>query len=481
MKRFGKYLLYERLAKGGMAEIYRARSADHSGPVVVKRILPEFSEEPEFLRMFVDEGNVLASLRHRNIVEILDLGVVDGCYYIAMEHIQGLPLNRLVHHFTRQEQAFPLAYVPYLASEVASGLDFAHTYCDADGNHLGIVHRDVSPPNILVSVLGEVKVIDFGIAQIASRSLMTTRGALRGKIAYMSPEQARGEAIDQRSDIYALGCVLHYMLTGKSLYKGSSSNKILPEVQQGRGTPATQASHCIPHEIELVLQRALAFRPEDRYQSAHEMAAELRDLLGSLEGPSRSDVPGRLALAMRQILRGDPGAGTSAGMVTGSQRYRWSSSISGVEVDRSVPPDSARKGSSRSTKPQVSVELRTEEDIIKARKVAMDLARKLGMKKAASVRLGTVVSELVRTIRSFSSYGVLQIDRMGGNRTGLKLTLSDAPPDDESLDTAEIVGRKKSRYGMGAGIATARKLMDHFSIQHGFEGTMVITAVKYIE
>src|SRR5687768_16231380 len=212
---YGKYQLLDLLARGGMAEVYRAKSHGVEGfekVLVIKRILPELGENPQFVEMFINEAKIAVTLSHANIVQVFDLGRADESYFIAMEYVAGYDLATVLARGHRLGRPIPQELAVYVVSELAKGLDYAHRRRDAQLRPLNIVHRDVSPQNVLISFESEVKLTDFGIAKAAlavSSEENTEAGVLKGKYAYMSPEQARGEEVDSRTDMFALGVVLH--------------------------------------------------------------------------------------------------------------------------------------------------------------------------------------------------------------------------------------------------------------------------------
>jgi serine/threonine protein kinase len=218
---FGKYFLLERINMGGMAEVFRAKAYGVEGferLVAVKKILPSISEDKEFIRMFIDEAKIAVQLSHANIAQVFDLGRVGGSYYIALEHVHGRDLRALYDRCREKSAPMPVAQACFIIQKVCEGLDYAHNKRHENGDELGLVHRDVSPQNVLVSFEGEVKIIDFGIAKAAGRCSRTQAGILKGKFAYMSPEQERGQAINRRSDVFSTGIVLYELLTGKRMF-----------------------------------------------------------------------------------------------------------------------------------------------------------------------------------------------------------------------------------------------------------------------
>ena len=214
---FGKYFLLERVNVGGMAEVFRAKTTGVEGferLVAVKRILPDIAEDEEFVTMFKDEAKIAVQLTHANIAQIFDLGRADGSFYIALEYIHGKDLRAIMNRVRQRADQLPVAFACYVIMKVCEGLDYAHSKHDGAGQFLNLVHRDVSPQNLLVSYEGEVKIIDFGIAKAAGKAGKTQAGILKGKFGYMSPEQILGLEIDRRSDVFGVGICLYELLTG---------------------------------------------------------------------------------------------------------------------------------------------------------------------------------------------------------------------------------------------------------------------------
>jgi TonB family protein len=279
---FGQYELMEPIATGGMAEVYRARMRGVEGfqkIVAIKRILPHLTDNDEFLSMFVDEAKLAAQLQHPNIVHIYDLGKVERSYYIAMEFIDGKDLRSILQRLEERKARLPLGLTLFIASRLATALDYAHRKRDLQGKAMSLVHRDISPQNVLISYDGDIKLCDFGIAKAASKASHTRAGALKGKLQYMSPEQAWGKDIDNRSDIYSLGLVLHEMLTGRKPFAGDSELSILEQVRAPHLIPPRELDPAIPPEVERVVMKALREDRDDRYQTAGELAADLGNML----------------------------------------------------------------------------------------------------------------------------------------------------------------------------------------------------------
>ncbi|MDC0708523.1 serine/threonine-protein kinase [Stigmatella sp. ncwal1] len=278
LETYGNYHLVKRLALGGMAQIYLARrkGQDASPPlVVVKRILPHLAENLEFVRMFLDEARIAARLAHPNIVQLYDLGAQDDSFFLAMEYIHGDDVRRICKRAESLAHPLPVALACRIIIDACAGLDYAHKKVDPLGKPLGIVHRDVSPQNILVSFEGEVKVVDFGIAKAADQATVTRSGVLKGKYSYMSPEQAAGKRVDCRSDVFALGVVLYELLTGTRLFKRSTDMQTLSAVSDCQVTPPSEVSPRVPADLDAIVLKALAKDPDTRYAEAIQLQVAL--------------------------------------------------------------------------------------------------------------------------------------------------------------------------------------------------------------
>ncbi|PTL76080.1 serine/threonine-protein kinase [Vitiosangium sp. GDMCC 1.1324] len=279
---FGKYLLLERINVGGMAEVFTAKAFGVEGferILAIKKILPTMAEDEEFITMFIDEARISVQLNHANIVHIHELGKHEDTYFIAMEYVSGRDLRTLLERYRRRKEIMPTAQAVFVASKICEGLDYAHRKKDARGQDLNIIHRDISPQNILISYEGEVKLIDFGIAKAANRSQKTQAGILKGKFGYMSPEQVRGLPIDRRSDVFAVGVILYEMLTGERLFVGESDFSTLEKVRSADVPMPRQFNPNIPAGLEKVLMKALARDAEDRYQWGSDLQEDLMRFL----------------------------------------------------------------------------------------------------------------------------------------------------------------------------------------------------------
>ncbi|MFZ9888758.1 MAG: serine/threonine protein kinase, partial [Myxococcota bacterium] len=270
---FGRYVLEERIAVGGMAEIFRARidSEGFAKRVCIKRITPTLADQSHFISMFRDEASFAARMQHANIVQVFDFGEHEGTLYLAMEYVDGSDLRKLLERARHRSLRVRLGHALQIAIEVCRGLHYAHQLTDDRGRPLGIIHRDISPHNILVSRAGEVKVTDFGIAKASERSTHTATGVLKGKLAYCAPEQAAGETLDQRVDQFALGIVLWEALTGKRLFTGEHDASILRKVMFCEVPRPSLHRPDLPPSIEAVVMKALAGRPEDRFPDLRHM------------------------------------------------------------------------------------------------------------------------------------------------------------------------------------------------------------------
>jgi serine/threonine-protein kinase len=273
---FGRFLLLERVAIGGMAEVFLA--VERGDPAArlraVKRILPTLTEDGELVRMFLDEARLVAQLDHPGIVPVLELGRLGEGWYIAMEYVAGRDLRALAERLRARGERLPVEVAALVAARAADALDHAHRRRAADGAELGVVHRDVSPGNVLVGFDGTVRIIDFGIA-LAARRRPPGDPVVRGKLGYMSPEMVRGLPVDRRSDVFALGVVLHELLSGVRLFTGAAELAVMEKVSAAEARPPSCANPAVPAELDRIVLRALAREPERRFA----WASELRDAL----------------------------------------------------------------------------------------------------------------------------------------------------------------------------------------------------------
>ena len=282
LEEFGNYYLLEKIAVGGMAELFKARQRgvhNFEKIVAIKRILPHLSDNDEFVRMFIDEAKLAAQLTHPNIVQIFDLGKASGFYYIAMEYVDGKDLRSLLRKVREYRIPVPEPVAAFVTMKVAMALDYAHRKRGMNDKELKLVHRDVSPQNVLIGNEGAVKLVDFGIAKAATKSTQTMAGALKGKLLYMSPEQALGGPLDNRSDIYSLGLVLFELLTGERCFQADSELGVLEKVRLGKVQDVRMVNPAVSQDMARVLEKALQKNVDQRYVSARFMERDLKALL----------------------------------------------------------------------------------------------------------------------------------------------------------------------------------------------------------
>lgn len=284
-EQFGKYILLEKIAAGGMAEIYLARSNAANGLnkfFAVKRILPQFSQNEDFVAMFKEEAKVAINLNHSNVVSIFDFGIEASQFYLVMEFCEGRNLRQIINELKKANKSFSIDQAVYMVKEAAAGLDHAHRCTDsATGRPLNITHRDMSPQNIMISFEGEVKVIDFGIAKAETEAEATKAGTIKGKFSYMSPEQAEGQPIDPRTDVFALGIVLWELLANDRLFSGSNEAAILRKVRECQVPPIRKINPTVPPELEKIVMKALAKDKNVRYQTANNFYRDLNRFLNT--------------------------------------------------------------------------------------------------------------------------------------------------------------------------------------------------------
>lgn len=351
---FGGYQLLERLAMGGMAEVFLARPEGQERFVAVKRILPNVAADDDFIAMFIDEAKIAGQLTHPNIAQILDIGKIGNSYFIAMEYVSGHDLRALWDRVREtaapgEPRGLPIPVACHIVKKLAEGLDHAHRKRDSKGRPLGIIHRDVSPQNVLISYDGDLKIIDFGIAKAANRIVRTQTGILKGKFAYMAPEQARGEPIDHRSDVFAIGVVLYELLTGERAFKGDTDFVLLEKVRRVDVVPARELRPDLPRELERIMMKALGREAGDRYAWASVLAGDLdrfmseqglttsRDELGAFVRrhfrSEHAEEIRRLALFGR---RSDDAVGSGASVMRGGASARNAASRRMSREDASV-------------------------------------------------------------------------------------------------------------------------------------------------
>jgi eukaryotic-like serine/threonine-protein kinase len=282
---FGDFFLYDLIGSGGMAEIFLAKTFTGIGverQIVIKRILPYLSDDENFGEMLISEAKLCASLSHANVVQTFDLGHTDDRYYIAMEYVEGFDLNKLLGLLARSKLALPLPFALYVITETLRGLDYAHRLCDESGTPFGIIHRDVSPTNILVSTEGNIKVCDFGIAKVTLSDLSAGHiddYHLKGKVAYMAPEHLNGDKVDFRADLYAVGILLWELLQGRRLYKTKDENETLRRAKAADATPLADRGFPDFELLASMVKRALMRDPAKRFQTGQQFIRAIDDYM----------------------------------------------------------------------------------------------------------------------------------------------------------------------------------------------------------
>ncbi len=277
-----KYRVVQKIDSGGMAEVFQGVAEGIRGfqkNVAIKRVLPHLAENKKFLAMFLDEARLSLRMNHANVVQFFDIGRSGGTYFIVMEFVDGTNLKKVLEKMRERRSRLPIAQSIYLVMEVCKGLSYAHELSDAEGNNLGIVHRDVSPPNILLSKNGEVKLVDFGLAKATSQLEKTNPGVVKGKFAYLSPEVAWGRPVDRRADIFACGIILWELLTGKRLFLGETDIETVELVRRSEVPSIRRHNPEVRPSLERIVHRALAFEPADRYATCDELAEDLAGYL----------------------------------------------------------------------------------------------------------------------------------------------------------------------------------------------------------
>src|SRR4051812_37337923 len=324
-EQFGPYLVYERLGVGGMATVHRALERGVEGferMVALKRLLPHLAEDASFIKSFVREAKLASILNHVNVVQIYELGRVGTQYFISMEYIDGRDVRRVLRHARKVTGPPPIHITVGLIAQPCEALDYAHHKVDEDGQPLGLVHRDVSPSNLLVTSTGQVKVIDFGIAKAQSSQLRTQTGRVKGKLAYMAPEAIAGKDLDSRSDLWAAGVIAHELLTARPLFASKNEYQTLMKVQRGEVMPPSTFNQACPPELDAIVLRALARDPDDRFAGA----GELRDALHALRkqyslATADHDIAGWLDWAF-QLEASGVAPGQAAGQADADPRGR---------------------------------------------------------------------------------------------------------------------------------------------------------------
>ncbi|MBR4986592.1 MAG: serine/threonine protein kinase [Proteobacteria bacterium] len=280
-----QFEILNRVDVGGMAEIFRAKNLSTGEIMAIKRILPSLAGQANFVNMFIDEAAVCMALRHPNIVRVDQIGLMDDALFLSMEFVDGMNLRDLLNFANQYKFKLPIHEAVRIAALILDGLEYAHHVTGENGEPLNLIHRDISPPNILLGYNGDVKITDFGLVKSKSQLSKTVPGLIKGKFSYLSPEAAYGESIDHRSDLYAVGIILWEMLASRPLFNDPIETKILDLVRKSIVPPITSINDDVPDALEKIINKGLARSRADRYQTAHEFAEDLRGFLKSMGDP----------------------------------------------------------------------------------------------------------------------------------------------------------------------------------------------------
>ena len=343
-----RYRVIEKLASGGMAEVFRAESAGLEGfkkQVAIKRVLPHLSEKKKFISMFLDEARLSAHLSHSNCVQVFDIGVGDNAYFIVMEYVDGADLKAVLETLKKQGRELPVEEAVFIAIKICEGLCYAHELIDSEGRPFAVVHRDVSPPNVLITKHGEIKIVDFGLAKASSQLEKSEPGIIKGKFSYLSPEAALGKDVDHRTDIFAVGIILWEMLAGRRLFLGDTDFATVKLVQQASIPPLTKINPNVPPELERIVNKSLARDPAQRFQSARDLAMSLNDFLyryGKSVGSFK--IAALVQSTIRDKQRTRPMQHSIIGTLIEQALFEFTSLQEGEVVGKGVPAASANVG-----------------------------------------------------------------------------------------------------------------------------------------
>jgi eukaryotic-like serine/threonine-protein kinase len=316
-----RYRVIERIAAGGMAEVFRAESAGLEGfkkKVAIKRVLPHLAGKTEFIGMFLDEARLSAHLGHSNCVQVFDIGQGDNTYFIVMEMVDGADLKGVMTHTRNVGRLIPVEEAVLICVRICEGLAYAHELHDDKGQPLRIVHRDMSPPNVLMTRYGEVKIADFGLAKANSQLEDSQPGIIKGKFGYLSPEAAKGQSVDARTDIFAVGIILWEMLAGRRLFQGKSDLETVKQVQRAQVPDVRQFNPSVPESVVQVLRRTLAGEPSQRYQTARALGDDLNQVLFRLPRAVSSFDIAQLVLPVQAAREAEKAQKTAQGSLIGS-------------------------------------------------------------------------------------------------------------------------------------------------------------------
>lgn len=342
-KQLGKYTIVEFLGKGGMAEVYKAKLKGIGGfekVLVIKKILPHLASSESFIKMFFDEAKITVALHHPNIVQVFELGEIEGTYYMSMEYVDGCNLNKLIGKVMAQKARLPFKHLIFIVMEVCKALYYAHRAVDSNGEPLNIIHRDVTHSNILISYSGDVKLADFGIAKARIQEGKEKPGVIKGKLGYMAPELIKGEEIDSRADIYSLGVVFFEAMTLKKLFKGGRDEEVVRKILNHDVDTTLMDYPTIPDEVQDILRRALAVDREKRYHSAHEFFTDLNDYIfnnGIQVSPHEfSEFVCKIMKGRDSIIAPDEGSSISSPKTGMSEIFKMETSTKEISYDETL-------------------------------------------------------------------------------------------------------------------------------------------------
>ncbi len=305
-----RYRVVEKLESGGMAEVFRAESEGLQGfrkQVAIKRVLPHLSSKKKFISMFLDEARLSAQLSHSNCVQVFDIGVGDNAFFIVMEFVDGANLKAIIEHIKKSGRDFPVEAAVYIGLELTKGLAYAHELTDNNGTPLHIVHRDMSPPNVLITKNGEIKIVDFGLAKANSQLEKSEPGIIKGKFSYLSPEAAMGQEVDLRTDVFAVGIILWELLAGQRLFLGDTDFQTVKKVQGAVVPPISGINKKVPLELEKIINKSLARDPQQRYTTARDLGMDLSKFMFKYGVPvSTFDIASLVNVAMKERQRHRP-------------------------------------------------------------------------------------------------------------------------------------------------------------------------------
>jgi serine/threonine protein kinase len=337
-----RYRVIEKLESGGMAEVFRAESEGLQGfrkQVAIKRVLPHLSSKKKFISMFLDEARLSAQLSHSNCVQVFDIGVGDSAFFIVMEFVDGANLKAIIEHLRKTGKDFPIEVAVYICVEICKGLVYAHELTDSNGVALHIVHRDMSPPNVLITKHGEIKIVDFGLAKANTQLEKSEPGIIKGKFSYLSPEAAMGQEVDLRTDVFAVGIILWELLSGQRLFLGDTDFQTVKKVQAAAVPSISAINKKVPPDLEKIIIRALARDPSQRYPDARSLGSELSRFLFRYGVPVSTFELGPLVQGvMKERQRARPQQASIIDKLIEEALFEFTS----LTDDKAAPPAGAR-------------------------------------------------------------------------------------------------------------------------------------------